>query len=79
MMISTFFIWTAENMFTLSHPTAPDKYEEGFPAADGFALASNAPKQLAADRPRRSFFSDRAKHFCLDSPKLQLLHIVTLQ
>ena len=35
-------------MFTLSHPTATDKYEEGFPAADCFALASNDPKQLAA-------------------------------
>jgi len=35
-------------MFTLSHPVATDKYEEGFPAADCFEPACNNPKQLAA-------------------------------
>jgi hypothetical protein len=35
-------------MFTLSHPIATDKYEEGFPAADCIELACNDPKQLAA-------------------------------
>jgi len=67
-MISTFFIWKSENMFTLSHPTATDKYEEGFPAADCFALASNDPKQLAAIDLDGAL--SPARHFFLDSPKL---------
>ena len=44
-------------MFTLSHPTAADKYEEGFPAADCFELASNHPKQLAAIDRDGAFFA----------------------
>jgi hypothetical protein len=59
-----------ENMFTLCHPTAADKYEEGFPAADCFELASNHPKQLAAIDLDGAFFCGAASHFSLDSPKL---------
>jgi hypothetical protein len=44
-------------MFTLSHPTAADKYEEGFPAADCFELALNHPKQLAAIDPTELFLA----------------------
>jgi hypothetical protein len=57
-------------MFTLSHTTATDKYEEGFPAADCFALASNHPKQLAAIERHRAFSPTQQGIFFLDSAKL---------
>jgi hypothetical protein len=56
-----------ETMFTLSHPIAADKYEEGFPAAEP---ASNHPKQLAAIDLDGAFSANAASHFSLDSPKL---------
>jgi hypothetical protein len=75
MITSTFFIWKDENRFTLSHSTASDKYEVGFPADDCFALACSDPKQLEAIDRDGAFSPSQQRTFFLtaQSPTCYIL------